>query len=396
MDERSRNIARLILKYYQNELDLSEKEELESWLNEDKRNRETLQHYNKFPEVVNDIRFFEHIDGRKGWEQTSRKIVLLQNKKKKMTRWILAGSVAASLILLFSLILLKRVPDQQAEHPMITLVAPDRTGVQLELSSGELVSLAKISEVKEDDGIRVAFNDTIGIVYQNVQKTEDAPEELIYNTMITPRGTEYLLTLSDGSRVWLNSDSRLRFPVRFGKGIRRVELIGEGYFEVRKDSTSPFIVSSGEMEIKVTGTSFNIMAYPGESTIQTTLVSGSVQVKCPKNPDIEQVNLAPNQIAIFNTISRQLESKMVDITPYIAWHEGYICFRDEELGTITKKLERWYDLTFEFDAPDTKKLIFYGSVKRHANISQVLDMLKCTNLIDFKILDSKTIRVIRL
>ena len=87
-------------------------------------------------------------------------------------------------------------------------------------------------------------------------------EEIIYNTVITPRGTEYLLTLSDGSRVWLNSDSRLKFPVKFSKGTRRVELVGEGYFEVAKDTSSPFIVNSGKLEIKVTGTSFNIAAYP--------------------------------------------------------------------------------------------------------------------------------------
>ena len=221
-------------------------------------------------------------------------------------------------------------------------------------------------------------------------------EEIIYNTVITPRGTEYLLTLSDGSRVWLNSDSRLKFPVKFSKGMRRVELVGEGYFEVAKDTSSPFIVNSGKLEIKVTGTSFNIAAYPDEKIVQTTLVSGSVDVSCPECADTESVSLVPNEIAIFVPGIQKIEKKRVDIAPYVAWHEGFLTFHDESLGSIAKKLERWYDLTFEFDQPETEELIFYGSIKRHENISQVLDMLRCTNLIGFTIIDSKTVRVTRL
>ena len=263
-------------------------------------------------------------------------------------------------------------------------------------SDGKSNYLNKVLEVQETDGRNVATNDTAGIVYQNIQEDMSQGEKIMYNTVITPRGTEYLLTLSDGSRVWLNSDSRLKFPVKFSKGTRRVELVGEGYFEVAKDTSSPFIVNSGKLEIKVTGTSFNIAAYPDEKIVQTTLVSGSVDVSCPECAATESVSLVPNEIAIFVPKIQKIEKKRVDITPYIAWHEGFLTFHDESLGSIAKKLERWYDLTFEFDQPETKELVFYGSIKRHENILQVLDMLRCTNLIGFTIIDSKTVRVTRL
>lgn len=155
-------------------------------------------------------------------------------------------------------------------------------------------------------------------------------------------------------------------------------------------------MNSGKLEIKVTGTSFNIAAYPDEKIVQTTLVSGSVDVSCPECADTESVSLVPNEIAIFVPGIQKIEKKRVDIAPYVAWHEGFLTFHDESLGSIAKKLERWYDLTFEFDQPETEELIFYGSIKRHENISQVLDMLRCTNLIGFTIIDSKTVRVTRL
>ena len=130
--------------------------------------------------------------------------------------------------------------------------------------------------------------------------------------------------------------------------------------------------------------------------MQTTLVSGSVDVSCPECSNSESVSLVPNEMAVFEAGRQKIEKKRVDITPYVAWHEGFLTFHDESLGSIAKKLERWYDLTFEFDQPETKELVFYGSIKRHENISQVLDMLRCTNLISFTIIDSKTVRVTRL
>lgn len=396
MDGKTRKIIQFIFKYYQGTLDAAEKVELEAWLEKDARNRELLRRYGSFSELVKEVRFYEEIDGEKGFDNVFRKIEVQQKKKKSRVRWITWGSVAASFVILLSLSVLLQDKFIRKGQPMITLTTPDRSGVQLELSNGHVISLAQAAEVKEYDGTSVAQNDTTGIVYQNNQDTILTEEEVIYNTVITPRGTEYLLTLSDGSKVWLNSDSRLKFPVKFSKGIRRVELIGEGYFEVAKDTSSPFIVSSGALDVRVTGTSFNITAYPDENTIQATLVSGSVDVSCPSNASIEKVSLVPNEIAVFTPGSQSIKTKKVDIYPYIAWHEGYLYFDDENLGSIAKILERWYDLTFVFDQPETKELIFYGSIKRHEDISRVLDMLRCTNLIDFTNIDSKTVRVTRL
>ena len=397
MDRKTYHIIQLLFKYYRETLGVSEKVELDAWLAEDERNRELLKSYEHFSRFVQDMHFYGETDVEKGYDHVFRKIEIQQKKKVNRMRWIGWGSVAASLMIMVTfMILWQQGSSEREQHPMIALASPDRSGVQLQLSDGKTISLAKVLEVKETDGRNVATNDTTGIVYQNMQEDILREEEIKYNTVITPRGTEYLLTLSDGSRVWLNSDSRLRFPVPFAKGIRRVELTGEGYFEVAKDTASPFIVNSGELEVKVTGTSFNITAYPDEEKIQTTLVSGSVDVSCPDYSDVGSVSLVPNEIAVFVHGTQKIEKNQVDITPYVAWHEGFLTFHDESLGSIAKKLERWYDLTFEFDQPETKELVFYGSIKRHENISQVLDMLRCTNLIGFTIIDSKTVRVTRL
>ena len=397
MDRKTYHIIQLLFKYYRETLSVSEKAELDAWLAEDERNRELLKSYEHFSRFIQDMHFYGETDVENGYERVFRKIEIQQKKMVNRMRWIGWGSVVASLLIVVTcMILWQRGTNERERHSMITLASPDRSGVQLQLSDGKTISLTKVLEVQETDGGNVATNDTAGIVYQNIQEDMSQGEKIMYNTVITPRGTEYLLTLSDGSRVWLNSDSRLKFPVKFSKGTRRVELVGEGYFEVAKDTSSPFIVNSGKLEIKVTGTSFNIAAYPDEKIVQTTLVSGSVDVSCPECAATESVSLVPNEIAIFVPKIQKIEKKRVDITPYIAWHEGFLTFHDESLGSIAKKLERWYDLTFEFDQPETKELVFYGSIKRHENILQVLDMLRCTNLIGFTIIDSKTVRVTRL
>lgn len=291
MDKKTYHIIQLLFKYYRETLSVSEKVELEAWLAEDKRNRELLKSYEHFSRFVQDMHFYGETDMEKGYDRVFWKIEIQQKKKVNRMRWITWGSVAASLMIVVTFAILWRQGSSEREqYLMKTLASPDRSGVQLQLSDGKTISLAKVLEVKEIDGRNVATNDTAGIVYQNMQEDILREEEIIYNTVITPRGTEYLLTLSDGSRVWLNSDSRLKFPVKFSKGMRRVELVGEGYFEVAKDTSSPFIVNSGKLEIKVTGTSFNIAAYPDEKIVQTTLVSGSVDVSCPECADTESVS----------------------------------------------------------------------------------------------------------
>ncbi|MFR7879048.1 MAG: FecR family protein [Butyricimonas paravirosa] len=246
---------------------------------------------------------FGETDMEKGYDRVFWKIEMQQKKVNRM-RWITWGSVAASLMIVVTFAILWRQGSSEENNISRKLLHLLIVPVCSYNFLGKTISLAKVLEVKEIDGRNVATNDTAGIVYQNMQEDILREEEIIYNTVITPRGTEYLLTLSDGSRVWLNSDSRLKFPVKFSKGMRRVELVGEGYFEVAKDTSSPFIVNSGKLEIKVTGTSFNIAAYPDEKIVQTTLVSGSVDVSCPECADTESVSLVPNELPFRTEVQR--------------------------------------------------------------------------------------------
>lgn len=385
--DESYRIAKLILKYLRQRLNTAEAEELENWKTADKRNAATFEQLGKRYYLSESYRFFEETDLQKGLENVRQKISRKTAcRNKRLFRIIRSGIAALVAGICITVVLWKF--SSEPVPASLALYTPDRNAVQLQLSDGEIVVLSRTSVIKEKDGNAVALNDSSGISYRSSMSPKTS-----YHTIITPRGTEYLVTLADGSKVWLNSESSLKFPLAFDGKIRRVELTGEGYFEVKKDTVAPFVVNCRDIEIQVTGTSFNVMSYPDDSITQAALVEGAVNVSCPGRPEITPVCLLPRQLVTYSHETGTLAAADTDITPYIAWHEGYICFNYETLGKIARKLERWYDIRFEFDEPSTRELIFYGSIKRHENITQVLNMLKYTNLIDFTILNSKTIQI---
>ncbi|HEY0769949.1 MAG TPA: FecR domain-containing protein [Sphingobacteriaceae bacterium] len=198
-----------------------------------------------------------------------------------------------------------------------------------------------------------------------------------YNTISTPAGGQYQVILPDGSKVWLNSESSLKFPVVFTGGERHAELTGEGYFEVAKNEKSPFTVTVNKMKVEVLGTHFNIMAYTDEASVNTTLLEGSVRILKGK----ERAMLTPGQQA---RVSTNINVENADIQEAVGWKEGYFIFKNEELRSVMRKLSRWYnvDVKYEGEIPVT---VFGGRISRYKNISQVLKLLELTGAIHFKI-----------
>ena len=200
---------------------------------------------------------------------------------------------------------------------------------------------------------------------------------MLYNTLATPRGGQYQLTLPDGSKVWLNAASSLRYPVAFLGAERRVEVTGEAYFEVTKNASQPFKVSLRDnQEVDVLGTSFDINAYADEPEIRTTLLTGAVKT--------EGVTLKPGQQAAW-TLNRPVRVRSdADVEEAIAWKNGKFIFSGGDIQSVMRQLERWYDVEVDYKG-DFKGVELVGVISRFKNISEILNMLEQTHTVTFQV-----------
>lgn len=259
-------------------------------------------------------------------------------------------------------------------------MAPGREGAILTLADGRQVVLDSLG-----NGL-VANQNGVAVVLKNGQLAYDvsgrASGETVYNTMSTPRGRQFMLVLPDGTRVWLNSASSLRYPTVFAGPERKVETSGEAYFEVAKDASKPFRVSvTGKAEIEVVGTHFNVNAYEGETSIKTTLLEGAVTVAAAMNRPPSSVVLKPGQQAQLDAEGAGPAAPSikvvddVDLSRVMAWKDGLFNFEGLPLTEVMKQLERWYDIevVYEGAVPDVE---FYGELSRSNTLAQILDAFK--------------------
>ncbi len=248
------------------------------------------------------------------------------------------------------------------------LILGDGTEVVLDTAtSGTIEQNPHSRVIKLDDG---------ELVYSALK---DANVAVTYNTLSTPRGGQYAITLVDGTRVWLNSSSSLRFPTSFRDPERIVELSGEAYFEVVQNGDKPFKVKVNDVEFKVLGTHFNIMAYKDETTINTTLIEGSVAVSKLK----ETVTLNPGQQARIRENGKIGIIKNADTEQAIAWKNGFFNFTGSDIETTMRQIARWYDIEVIYEDKITEH--FNGTILRNASIERVLKMLEFTAVVHFDI-----------
>ena len=222
-------------------------------------------------------------------------------------------------------------------------------------------------------------------------------KEVLYNTLTTARGQTYATLLSDGTKIWLNSQSSIRYPIRFTGDVRMVEITGEVYFEVAasltrqangKEAKQPFIVKAPGMDIEVLGTHFNINSYLDEDTVKTTLLEGKVKVHSETNNG--QAILASGEQAQLNKKSQVLKKvKNVDVDAEVAWRFGMFQFNNADLKTVMRQLERWYDVEvmYQGEIPDVQS---HGEIPREFNLSQVLNVLERPD-VHFKVVGKKII-----
>ncbi len=255
----------------------------------------------------------------------------------------------------------------------------------LTLADGTKINLDKAEngEIAHQAGWTISKKEGSQLVYSLVTPGEQPSRgNSLFNVIETPRGGEYQVILPDGTRVWLNAASSLRYPAVFAGSERRVELRGEAYFEVAHNSKMPFRIKSNHQLVEVLGTHFNISSYADDKIIKTTLLEGSVAVSVGN--DIASQNLKPGQQAVVGHTGSSIRIKNVDVEESIAWKNGYFLFNDESIESIMRKVARWYDVDVEYTGK-IPSVGFNGTVLKSKNISGVLKILELTKAVHFKV-----------
>lgn len=311
------------------------------------------------------------------------KVIIKHAAPKRIRLWPRIAAAAAAIVICVAggYLLLRRTgkTDIGQQNIYVNDVLPGGNKAYLTLSDGKRIALDGLGNSRlASDGGAFIERTAEGLRYdKNGEKAGTTN-----NSVTTPRGGEFRLMLSDGTKVWLNSASSLSYPANFaGKKDRRVKLSGEGYFEVAKDAEHPFLVEAGNQLVSVLGTHFNINAYEKESQIRTTLLEGAVRVKPLIGGDAGKV-LTPGQQAVFSAQSIQIGS--ADIEGTMAWKNGYFRFEDENIESIMKKLARWYDVDVSYEGRMPSEG-FNGKISKFNNISQVLNALESTHTVHFKV-----------
>ena len=378
------DIARLIAEELAGTIDERDRAVLTRWLDEDER------HWKEYTNILESLK-----TGNEVWKDQERGRQIMESRWRtvkshtirKTVRWITWSKYAAVILLFVSMGIFWFVKEKKQEVENVTVAKIEHGSMkaQLVLANGRKVDLVPETnlQLEEEGGTRILTLDNM-VKYSGMDSLVGQSAEVKYNTLIVPRGGEFSLELADGTRVWLNTESKLRYPVAFTGEERRVEMDGEVYFEVAKNREKPFVVTVNGVDIRVLGTSFNVSAY--QEDVVTTLVTGKVQLK----KGDEQVVLLPNQQAIWS--DDKFKVKQVDARNYVLWKEGIFYFEDVDLETILDDMARWYNVTIFYVNPTLKKMKFSVEIKRYEDINEILRRIEQTKRVKFEIKD-RTINV---
>ena len=392
MDEKTHNnidISYLLTYYLSGKINAKEQVLLDAWLMEDKSHQLLLQDLLNKKLSRDRQAIIERIDMDKEWARFQKTISL--KKKTIRINWTNAlkyVAVIALPLLIGTYVFMQNLTPEENLPEIFAEIEPGVKKAQLILSNGEKIELGenRLDLSNQEENVRIEDNNKS----LNYTSLETNSSKLRYNYLLIGRGEEYQLTLADGTKVWLNSESKLTYPTQFASHIREVELEGEAYFEVMKNVKAPFFVKTKQMNIEVLGTSFNVSVYQDEENMKATLVEGSVKI-VPNYGNSETLIIKPNEQAIFNIYADNINIKTVDAQSYGRWRVGVFAFNEATLEEIMRKLSRWYKIRIFFQDDVVRNYQFSGKLPRFKTCNVLLEMIEKTTDIQFEIKDTETV-----
>ncbi|OQP52659.1 hypothetical protein A4H97_25405 [Niastella yeongjuensis] len=407
MQSEEARLKYLFQRYFNKTASQDERKELADLISDD-------HNKNRFMQLMSET--WEHYQNDGDWITASASDAMLKHilaKEEtsevpvKRIAWPRLAAAAAVLIIIagaaWFIINNNKKETPAAIQELAQDAAPGSYKAQLTLADGSHITLdsAALGQLAKQ-GNTTVINKAGELLY----KPEGGDQSIIYNTITTNRGETYSFSLADGSKVWLNSASTVRFPVAFTGADRRIEITGEVFVKVAKDKTHPFIVSASGMEVKALGTEFNVNAYGDEGGVSATLVEGSVSVgrrpayakasageaegreEKAKEED-QSVILKPGEQVSVTQSSQLSQPVQVQIEEVIGWKDGFFHFESAELPAILRQFARWYDIEVVYEGPVTKRK-FFTIVQRSSTLKNVLALLQDNN-INYKIEGKKLI-----
>lgn len=375
----------LISKNLFGEANEVEKREFQEWLQADPKHKEYVEQSKVFYAQAERAEIL-HPD-------TDKAIVLFKERvgrKKNKTislRVLLRYAAVILLPLCLAVFAVWQISDVE-EHMFasgIEIIAPGVSKAELLMANGQVLILEQRDTlVKERDGTQI--ENLAGILkYQSNHKFF---EKETYNTLKIPRGGEYQLELADGTKVWLNSATSFKYPTKFIGDKRIVYLSGEAYFDVTHNKEIPFIVKVDDMNVKVLGTEFNVKAYSEESTIQTTLVNGKVEVFAKGFGNSVKSILTPSYQANYSKKDKTIDVNLVRTNIYTDWKDGLFVLDNISLEELSVILSRWYEVSFFFTNEKVKQNRFTGKMKKYENLQDIFELLEQLSDVEFQIKDN--------
>lgn len=372
-----RHLSQLILRYLRDQLNEEENRELEQWRAASEEHEILFQRLLSSAHWQQSISRFvkNETDTQSEWEIIRQRTVG-KGSEKRMIRWYRYAAAIVIPLLIASGIFYKISYTPQETVRVSEAFTPGKSHAVLELADGTSIDLGEAAARRQVRGdYWEVRSDSLKYYEEGTKGSEE------YHTLKVPRGGEYTLVLADGSKVFLNAESSLKYPVLFSGDLRKVKLEGEAYFEVKRNPEKPFVVDVNGIQVNVLGTSFGIRAYADEEEISTTLVSGRVNVLSGK----QVYALKPSEQAVFDKRTESVKLAAVDTELFVGWKDGRLVFDNCSLERILKDLGRWYSFEVFYATPAAKKIPFSLNIRKHEKFVQVLELMQSTGKIQFEI-----------
>lgn len=379
-------ISRLISKKIKGEISLEEEKELQQWQSKNPSNTALLEKLlSDHQYAIKKLENYQQFDSTKTWLALEKRLFDSKVIPLGFKRLLRYAAVFIPLIMIASFAYLWWDSSSSSLANIDHQIKPLEEKAILILAGGDSLNLQHDlpSIISEGKAKLSALQNTLAYT---TEANTSITKPLVYHTLVTPKGGNYKLSLSDGTQVWLNANSSIRYPIDFTDSTREVFLEGEAFFDVQHNG-KPFLVNAQATSIRVLGTSFNMSAYSDESSTRTTLVEGSIKLSTSETERI----LVPNEQGRISVLKKEIYVEEVNTNLFTSWKDGKIEFESEDLEQVMRRLARLYDFNYSFENEAAKDYHFTARIDNSQPISSILEMLEMTTKVEFELKENTII-----